>query len=163
VVGLRTAQRLLHAEAGDQRLDSRDEDEVVVGLAVLAGLDAAAELLDVGQGLCLADEGVGLGEQLVLDADAGDFALAQLAHETPHAVEIAVARVAVHEDRQAGGVGHELQHVQHLRPGRLVAVAQAERGRHGEARGPDTAESRLLDDLRREAVMRLHQEGERGR
>jgi GNAT superfamily N-acetyltransferase len=132
-------------------------------LAVLAGLDAAAELVDVGERLPVADEGVRLGEQLVLEADAGEAALAQLAHEAADVVEVAVAGVAVDQDRQGRGVGHVLEHVQHLGPRRLVAVAQAERGRHREARRPDPAEARLLDDLRGEAVMGLQEEGEGGR
>ena len=119
VIGLGPAQRLIHAPAGDQRLDARHDLEVVVALAVLARLDAAAELVHVRQRLVLADEGVGLGEELVLDADPPNATLAQLPHQAPHVVEVAVAGVAVHEDRDRGGVGHELQHFEDLGPGGL--------------------------------------------
>jgi hypothetical protein len=162
VVRLGAAERLLHGMAGDQRLHPRHDGEVVVELAVLGGADAAGELLHVGQGLCLADEGVGLREQLVLDAHAGDAALAQLAHEAAHVVEVAVAGVAVQQDGQVGGVRHVLDLLEHLGPGRLVVVAQAERRRHAQARPPDPFEARFRDDLGRHAAMRLHQEGHLG-
>ena len=44
-----------------------DDREVGVAGAVLAGLDLAAEFVDVGQRLMLADERVGLGKELVLE------------------------------------------------------------------------------------------------
>jgi hypothetical protein len=50
-VGLGAAHGLLQAPAGDEGLDAGDDDEVVVALGVLAGLDLAAELVDVGEGL----------------------------------------------------------------------------------------------------------------
>ena len=160
VIGLRPAQRLVHAPAGNQRLDARHDLKVVVALAVLARFDAAAELVHVRQRLVLADEGVGLWEQLVLDADPRNATLAQLPHQAAHVVEIAVAGVAIHEDGDRGGVGHELQHFEDLGPGGLVVVAHAERGRHREARGPDALEPGLFHDLGGEPVVRLHDEGE---
>lgn len=40
----------------------------------------AAEFVDGGQELAFADEGIGFREQLVLDANSGDAALAELDH-----------------------------------------------------------------------------------
>ena len=82
------------------------------------------------------DEAVGLREELVLDAHAGDAALLELAHEAAHVVEVAVAGVAVEQDRERRRVGHELEHLEHLRPARLVVVAHAERRRDREAAAP---------------------------
>jgi hypothetical protein len=45
-----------------------------------------------------ADEGVGLGKELVLNADPGDVKLAQLAYEPAHVLEVAVAGVAIDEN-----------------------------------------------------------------
>ncbi len=85
MIGLDAAQRLIETPARDECLDARDDCEIIVGLRVLAGLDAAAELVDLGE--------------LLL--------------------------VAVQQDRDAGGVGHELEHLEHLGPARLIVVAHA--------------------------------------
>ena len=162
-IGLGALERLLQPPAGDQRLDPGDDAEIVVHLAVLAGLDLAAEFVDGGERLALADERVGLGKKLVLDADAGDPALAQFPHRAAHVVEIAPAGIAVDQDRDRAGVGHELQDFQDLRPGRFVAVAHAKRRRHGKARGPDALEAGFLDDLGRHPVVGFHQEFQLGR
>jgi hypothetical protein len=52
-----------------------------------------------------ADEGIGLGTELVLNADPGDVTLEQFAHEPTHVVEIAVATVAIYKSGQLRGVG----------------------------------------------------------
>ena len=79
----------------------RHNDELIVQLGVLAGLDLAGKFVDVGQVLRLAgDEAVGLGEQLVLEAHADDIALFELADQAAGIVEVAVARVAVEQNRQ---------------------------------------------------------------
>ena len=116
VVGLGTLQGLSQAATRDQRLDAGDQAEIIIGLAVLAGLDLAAELIDVGQRLAFANEGIGLGKQLVFDADAGDTALTQLVHHPPQIVEIAIARITVHQHGDGRCVGHELENLQHLGP-----------------------------------------------
>ena len=163
MVGLGALDRLGQAPAGDQRLDARDEHEVRVGLAVLARLDLAAEFVDVGERLQLgAQEGVRLGELLVLDGDARDTDLLELAHQPTHVVEVAVAGVAVEQQRNRRPFRHEGDVVDDLRPGQLVVVAHAERRRDREAAAPDALETRLLDDARREAAVRLHQEGDLG-
>ncbi len=159
VIGLGAPQGLAEAPAGDEGLDARDDAEVVVALRVLAGLDAAAELVDVGERLLIAvDEAVGLREELVLDAHRRDAALLELAHQAAHVVEVAVAGVAVEQDRDRRDVRHELEHLQHLRPGGLVAVAHAVLRRDGEAACPQPLEAGLLADARADAVVGLQQE-----
>jgi hypothetical protein len=128
MIGLGAQQSLVKPVAGNERFGACDDHEVVVALAIFSGLDAPAKLFDVGKRLPLADEGIGLREELVLDADAGDSAFAQLAHQTSDVVEIAVPAIAVDEDRQRRRFGHELQHLEQLCPRRFIAVAQAEAG-----------------------------------
>ena len=162
-IGMGAVKRLVQPAPGDEGLQPRDDGEVRVGLAVFAGFDLARELIHVGQRLTLADEGIGFREQLVLDADTGDAALAELGHRAAHVVEVAPAGIAVDQDRDRGGVGHEFQNFQDLGPGGLVVVAHAERRRHGQAGRPDALEPGFLDDLRRQAVMGLHDEFQVGR
>ena len=116
MIGLCALESLDHAAAGNKGFDPRNDAEIVVDLTVLAGLDLAAEFVDVGQRLTIADEGICFGKQLVLDADTGDAALAKLADDAPHIVEVAVTRVAVHQDRNRGCVGHEFEDVEYLCP-----------------------------------------------
>jgi hypothetical protein len=158
VVCLRAPQRLGEAPARDERLDPRDQDEVRILLAVLAGLDLPAELVDVSQRLELgAQERVRLREELVLDGDAGHARLLQLAHEPAHVVEVAVAGVAVEQDRDRRRVGHEGDVVGHLRPRELVVVPDAKGGRDRQAAAPDGLEPGLLRDARREPAVSFHQ------
>src|SRR6185437_15550955 len=132
-----------------------------VGLRILAGFDLAEELVHIGKWLRFTvDEAVGLGELLVFDADAGDAALLELAHEAAHVVEVAVAGVAVEQDRQVAGVGHEFERVDHLRPAGLVIVAHAELCGNRETRAPDRFEAGFADDSRGQPVMGLHHEFE---
>ena len=160
-VRVRAAQRLVHAPARDQRFDARDDREVGIGLRILAGLDLAAELVDFRERLALAaDEAVGLRELLVLDTDARDAALLELLHEAAHVVEVAVAGVAVEQDRQVARVRHEFEHVDDLGPARLVVVTHAELRGDREARCPDALEAGFADDPRGQAVVRFHQEFE---
>ena len=88
----------------------------------------------------------------------GDAALLELHDEAARAVEVAVAGVAVEQDRHGGRVGHELDDLEHLRPARLVVVTNAERRADREAAAPDPFEARLFGDLRGEAVVGLHEE-----
>src|SRR5262249_30771749 len=159
VVGLGALQRLGEAPAGDEGLDARDDAEVRVRLRVLGGADLARELLDPRERLCLAaDEGVRLREELVLDAHRRDAAALELAHEPAHVVEVPVARVGVEQQRHARRVGHELDRLEHLRPARLVVVAQPHRGGDREPAAPESLEAGLLGDPRRETAVGLHQE-----
>ena len=128
-------------------------------MAVLAGPYLAAEFIDIGQGLFLAaDEAVGLGEFLVFNADAGYPALFELPDQAPHIIEVAVAGIAVQQDRDLRGVGHEFQHIDDLGPACLVAVPDAELGRQGQAARPDTLEPGLLHEFGRDAVVGFQDE-----
>src|ERR1700723_3788613 len=162
-IGFRTAQRLRHAAAGDQRLDPGDDGEIRIRLRVLARGDLARELIDIGELLPLTvQEAVGLRELLVFDAYAGDTALLELAHQAAQIVEIAVSRIAVEQDGQIARIGHELEHVDDLRPARLVVVAHAELRGDRKSGRPNALEAGLAHDARGQAVVRLHQEFELG-
>ena len=162
-VGLGAAHGLLEAPARDEGLDAGDDHEIVVALGVFARLDLARELVDGREGLArTTDERVGLGEDLVLDADPGHPAGLQLADHPLHGVEVAVARVAVEQDRDLRGVGHELHDLEHLGPARLVVVAHAEGRGDGETAAPDSLEACLLGHLGAEAVVGLHEKGQLG-
>ena len=127
VISARAAQRFARIPAGDVGFDACHHAEVVIGLGILTGGNLAAELIDVGQRLALTvDEAVGLGKELVLDAYAGHAALFKLAHQAPQVIEVAVAGVAIEQDWDARDIGHELDHIDHLRPARLIVVAHAE-------------------------------------
>mmetsp|Transcript_13780 Transcript_13780/g.42898 ORF Transcript_13780/g.42898 Transcript_13780/m.42898 type:complete len:311 (-) Transcript_13780:14-946(-) len=159
-VGVGALERLLQRPPGDEALDARHDAEVLVGLRVLHRRDLVGELHDVGERLraALVEQRVRLGEQLVLNARAGDADLLELADEHARVVEVAVAGVGVDEHRDGRGVRHELPHLGALRPARLVVVADAELGGEGEAGAPDGLEAGLLDDLGGDAVVGLHQE-----
>ena len=157
-VGLGAPQRLVHVPAGDEGLDARHHAKVRIALALLHGLDLERELVDVGERLiAIVHERVGLGKELVLDADAGDAALLEFAHEATRVVEVAVAGVAVHQYGHMRVVAHELEHVDHLGPRGLVRVAHAQLGRYAQTTRPDALEARFLHNARTQAVVRLHQ------
>ena len=152
---------LLETVTGDERLDAGDDDEVLVPLGFFHRAKLARMLVHVGERLRgAADEAVRLREELVLDADAGNAALLELGDEAPRRVEVAVARVAIEEDRDGRGVRHELDDFHHLGPAGFVVVADAERGRDRQTAAPDPLEARFFGDLRGEPVVGLHQEGE---
>ena len=116
MIGLCALESLDHAAAGNKGFDPRNDAEIVVDLTVLAGLDLAAEFVDVGQRLTIADEGICFGKQLVLDADTGDAALAKLADEADvHMLTLllrrypgVVERVALSCKRDCGDVKAKL-------------------------------------------------------
>ena len=130
----------------------------MVGLDIFARRDFAAELVDVGQRLTVAgNKAVGLRKQLVLNADAGNAALFKLTHQTAHVVEVPVAGVAIKEDWDLRDVGHELSHVDHLRPAGFVVVAHAQLGRDREPARPNPLKTGFLDDARAQPVMSFEQ------
>src|SRR5205823_11139741 len=116
VVRLGATQCFIEAPSRYQRLGSRDEAKTIVRLAVFSRSDLPAELVDLGQRLKISDERVGLREQLVLDAHRRDISLAEFLDESPDVVKVAVAGVAVEQNRQVGRVVHELQNVQNFGP-----------------------------------------------
>src|SRR5258708_5781064 len=79
---------------------------------------------------------------------------------TSHVVEVTVAGVAIEEDGQITGVGHEFEVVDDLRPAGFVVVAYAELGGDRETRTPDRLEAGFTDDTGGETVVGLHHEFE---
>lgn len=63
--------------------------------------------------------------KIPLDISTRNSTLFKFSDQPPGVVEVAVACVSVHEDGDITSVVHELQHVQHLCPRRLVAVAHS--------------------------------------
>ncbi len=160
-IGFRATQRLVHAPACDQRFHARHNRKILVRLRVLAGLDLAAEFVHIGKRLRFAvNEAIRFRELLVLDTYAGNAALFELAHEAAHVVEVAVAGIAVQQNRQIACVGHEFEVVDHLRPACFVVVAHAELRGNREARAPDRLEAGFAHDAGGQAVMGLHHEFE---
>ena len=103
--------------AADSSTGTHHDVEVRVLLRVFAGTDLAAELVDVCQRLQLAvDEGVGFGEQLILQAHASYTTALQLLDEAASVVEVPVASIAVQENGDVRVLRHELNHLQNLRP-----------------------------------------------
>ena len=62
-------------------------------------------------------------------------------------IEAAIAGIAVKQDRHAGGIGHELQGFQDLRPACLVVVAHAVLRGNRQAAAPDPLEACFLDNF----------------
>ncbi len=73
---VRAAESLGKIPASNEGLNAGDDAKVRVTLRVLASLDLEGELLDISERLVGAavQQGVGLGEELVLDAAASDAA-----------------------------------------------------------------------------------------
>src|SRR6185503_15809583 len=96
------------------------------------------KFVDVRERLgCAADEAVALGKKFVFDADTRNSALFELADEPPDRIEIAVAGIAVHQNRDAGRVAHEFRDLEHLSPAGFVVVAKAQHGGDREPARPD--------------------------
>ena len=118
-----------------------------------------AKFINICQRLGLAaNKRICFGKQFVLDANTANVTLFQFFHQAAHVVEVPVACVAVEENREVAGVRHELAGLQDLRPAGFVVVAHAQGGADREAAPPDPIEAGLLDDLRGEAVVCLHEE-----
>ena len=82
----------------------------------------------------------------------------EFANQPAHIVEIAVAGVAVHHDRDVGRVRHEFQHLGNLGPTRFVRVAHPVLRGHAQAAGPDALETCLFADLGTQAIVGLTNE-----
>ena len=150
---------LVHAPSGDEGFRARDDEEVVALARVEHGLDLARVLLDWGQlALDARVERAALGEDVVLDADGGDA----LGLVGPHHVDdvdgVAVAVVAVGDDRDVDRLDHPRGRAQLVGHREDVGVRHAVRGGDLEAGRPDGVEPGRLDQLRREAVVRASDE-----
>jgi hypothetical protein len=81
--------------------------------------------------------------------------LFQFTDQTLHIIEVAIARVSIEKNGNAGGIGHKFQIVQDLGPTGFVVVSNAELSRDGEPAGPDASKPRFLHDFGAEAVVGL--------
>jgi len=63
MISLGTSNRLINAPAGNKGFDTRYDGKIGIRLGILASLDFAAKLVDVGERLLLArDKTIGLGK-----------------------------------------------------------------------------------------------------
>ncbi|GLS32041.1 hypothetical protein SAMN04488498_12668 [Mesorhizobium albiziae] len=122
-IGMRAGKRLILAVAGNEGLYPRHQHEAGVRDGVFHSLQSAAQLLDVGERVAIANERIHLREGLVLDAYAARTAFVQVAGDKPSVVEIAEAAVAVDENGNAGSTSHTFHHIGHFAPGGLVGIA----------------------------------------
>ena len=149
------SQRFLVSPAGDQRLGPGDNHEVRDSLRHLGGADLPAVLFNGNQ--LAAEAGVktaSLGIDVILDADgrdAGPFVVV----DGPHHVQgIAIASVAVGDNRNADRLDHVPLNLQLLGRGDEAGVRHAfEGGRNTEPAGPNRIESGLLDQLGAERIV----------
>ena len=156
VVGLCAAYGLVEPPARHERLHACDDGKVLVLASVLRGFDLAAELVDVREGLSQrVQKAVGLRKKLILDADRRDAAHLELLDQAARVVEVAVPCIAVEQDRQPCRVRHEFQHLENLRPARLVRVANTVLRGQAKAARPDALETGFLTDASAQAVVRL--------
>lgn len=65
-------------------------------------------------------------------------AVLQFTDKASGVVKIAIPRVGVNQDGNGTGVVHELQNLQHLCPGSLVAVSDPQLSSYRQPAGPDT-------------------------
>lgn len=115
-VRFRALQGLGHSKARYQRLDASDDDKLPTCNHISARRvffrrtpgyrPTAAALLRTNS----------LWGKPCPRYNAGNAALLQLVHESPKVVEIPIAGIAVQQDGNAGGIGHQLHVIEYLRP-----------------------------------------------
>ena len=143
-------------EAHDQRLGAGHHHKIGIRLGVLARAQLARELFHRSQNLALrAQKGVGLRKDLVLDANPPDPAQAQLANQLLKMTELPVARITVEKNRDLGARRNGLKHIEHFGHGEFAVVTKTRRARKGQRTRPQPGDSGLLDDGRRERIVRL--------
>ena len=129
---------------------------VIIGLGILACLDFSAECLNIFEWLRFAlDKAVGLRKQLVLNTNTGHPDLAQFTNQAAHIIEIPVTGITIQQDRNACDIGHELQLLHHLGPGKFIVIPYRMLRRKGQAGAPDTLEPSFFHDSSRKAIMRF--------
>src|SRR5437667_1767236 len=95
-----------------------------------------------------------LGHNLVFEQYPGGAASRELLHRALHVVQVAVAGIAVGDDRDGYARGHTTNGVGHFAQGDEVQVRQAEQRRAGaETADENGLKPGLLDDQRGEDVM----------
>ena len=157
-------ERLGHAVAGDERLGAGDDHEVGVALGSLGRTDLARVLLG-GREFApdVRVETRPLREDVVLDRDAGDARPLVLLDGADDVEGIAVAVVAVGDDRHVHGVVHVPRRLEVLGHREEVHVRHRPlRGGHGEARCPHDREAGLLGEPCAQRVVRADRDGRAG-
>jgi hypothetical protein len=95
-----------------------------------------------------------LGRHLVLDKEAGDAGPFEGPHGARHVGGVAIAGVAIGEQRQFGGVAQPAIHVGHLGHGELGDVGRTQQARgRGIAAAGDGLKSGLLGEANGERIM----------
>ena len=79
--------------------------------------------------------------------------LLQFPDQPLHIVEIAVARVAIQQNRNLCGIRHEFQIVQDLGPTGFIVVPHAKLRGNGESACPDPFKPGFLDDFGTQPIM----------
>ena len=118
------------------------------------GLDLARMLL--GRHEVAAHAGVEaapLGELVVLDADASRAGALELARRAHHVDGVAVAVVAVGDDRDRHRVADAPDRIERLGEGQDVGVGDGLDGRDAEPARPDGVEAGFLGELGRQRVV----------
>ena len=132
-IGLAAAQHLVDAAAdGGARIGARQDDDV--GIELVAHGDRRPQLAD---GFLRRDDLQALGEaaalrkDLVLDEEACDAGVDQLADRARRVKDIAEAGLAIGEDRDRHGPADVARIVDHLGHGHQAGIGQAEDMRRG--------------------------------
>src|SRR5947208_1114281 len=99
-------------------------------------------------------EAAPLGELVVLDADAGRAGALELGSGAHHVDRVAVAVVAVSDDRDDDRVDDAAHGLEGLRQRQDVRIGDGLDGGDAEAACPDGVEAGLLGELRGERVVR---------
>ena len=156
-VGRGAGERLVEAQARDQRLGPGDHDQRASAARIERRRDLALELRRRDQLVPAARAQAGvLREGLVLD-DHGRSAGRDVARDRVVQVDrVAIAGVQVGDDRQGDRRGHASRGLQVLGQAHDAGVGHAQRGRKLEAAGPDGVEARLLDQPGAQGVVRRH-------
>ena len=112
--------------------------------------------MDVGQRLCVArNKAVCFRKDLIFDTNRRNISLLELLDQSAEIIEAAITGITVKHDWHTGGVRHELQCFQYLRPRGLIVVAHTVLRRNCQTAAPDALEARLLNDFGAQSVVRL--------
>ena len=149
-IQLRARNGAVHALAGGG-VGAGDDEQMPPGAA--CGGDLGRHVVRIGQ-LLVVQVAAFLRQQLVLDMHRGGAGILEAAHHVHHVERLAVAGVAVHQQRQAGRAGDLADEEAHLVHRDHAEVGDTHRCGHRRARQIERLEPRGLGLQRRHAVMR---------
>ena len=155
---LRARHRAVDA-LGCRRIGAGDDEQVPAGLC--RGGDLGRHVMRVGQ-LLVVQVAAFLRQQLVFDMHRGGAGILEAAHHVHDVERLAVAGVAIDQQRQpgrAGDLAHEEAHLVHRDD---PEIGQAHRGGHRRARQVQRLEPRGLGLQRCLAVMGARQAEDAG-